>query len=142
MDPPQQQQSWYAKKKEVWVPWAEDQYLYWFGKDNKASYATKDTLGKSKVTGIEQVDTAQDGINNLVGGQIGKGGIGESVGNAASKGITRSERGGKDDDGSYLGAAGGYASSAAQSVGNAGGSVGSKVGGLMGGNKAESKDGK
>jgi len=23
------------------VPWLEDQYLYYFGKDNKASYATK-----------------------------------------------------------------------------------------------------
>lgn len=23
------------------MPWIEDQYLYYFGKDNKASYATK-----------------------------------------------------------------------------------------------------
>ena len=23
------------------VPWLEDQYLYYFGKDNKTSYATK-----------------------------------------------------------------------------------------------------
>jgi hypothetical protein len=24
-----------------WMPWIEDQYLSWFTKDNKASYATK-----------------------------------------------------------------------------------------------------
>jgi hypothetical protein len=31
----------YAKQYENWMPWIEDQYLRWFGKDNKASYATK-----------------------------------------------------------------------------------------------------
>lgn len=31
----------YNKQYEKWVPWLEDQYLYYFGKDNKASYATK-----------------------------------------------------------------------------------------------------
>ena len=31
----------YAKQYENWMPWIEDQYLKWFGKDNKASYATK-----------------------------------------------------------------------------------------------------
>ena len=34
----------YNEQYEDWKPWVEDQYLRWFGKDNKASYATK---GKS-----------------------------------------------------------------------------------------------
>lgn len=33
----------YNRQYENWVPWAEDQYLKWFTKDNKASYATKRT---------------------------------------------------------------------------------------------------
>lgn len=31
----------YGNSYEKWMPWIEDQYLKWFGKDNKASYATK-----------------------------------------------------------------------------------------------------
>ena len=31
----------YNEQYNDWKPWAEDQYLRWFGKDNKASYATK-----------------------------------------------------------------------------------------------------
>jgi hypothetical protein len=32
----------YQNQKEKWVPWMEDLYLKWFGKDdNKASYVTK-----------------------------------------------------------------------------------------------------
>jgi hypothetical protein len=32
----------YNNQYEKWMPWIEDQYLYWFGKgDNKASYVTK-----------------------------------------------------------------------------------------------------
>ncbi len=31
----------YNKQYENWVPWLEDQYLRLWGKDNKASYATK-----------------------------------------------------------------------------------------------------
>ena len=34
---------YYNQKYETWMPWMEDQYLKWFGKDNKASYATKGT---------------------------------------------------------------------------------------------------
>lgn len=38
----EQGKMYYNKKYEQWMPWIEDQYLYWFGKgDNKASYATK-----------------------------------------------------------------------------------------------------
>lgn len=33
--------SGYYHQKENWMPWIEDQYLRWFTKDNKASYATK-----------------------------------------------------------------------------------------------------
>lgn len=31
----------YNNQYEKWMPWIEDQYLKWFSKDNKASYATK-----------------------------------------------------------------------------------------------------
>jgi hypothetical protein len=34
----------YNYQYERWMPWIEDQYLKWFGKDNKASYATKGIL--------------------------------------------------------------------------------------------------
>jgi len=87
-----------------WMPWIEDQYLKWFTKDNKASYATKDALDKTKVTGVDQVDTLQDGVNNLVGQQVGKDGLLQPVGDLASKeGINRAERGGKDDKGTFGG---------------------------------------
>jgi len=57
-----------------------------------------DSLDKTKVTGIEPVDKAQDGVNNLVTGQIGQGGALQGVGDAFSKeGVNRAERGGKDD---------------------------------------------
>ncbi|KAJ6560195.1 hypothetical protein B0H19DRAFT_1260828 [Mycena capillaripes] len=101
--PGQQQQTWYQRKKDAWMPWIEDQYLYWFTKDNKASYATKDSLDNTKVTGVEQVDNLQDGAHNLVGGQVGKGGLLQPVGDLASKGVNRAERRGKDDNGGYTG---------------------------------------
>jgi hypothetical protein len=31
----------YNKQYENWMPWVEDNVLYYFTKDNKASYATK-----------------------------------------------------------------------------------------------------
>lgn len=68
-----------------------------------------DTLDKSKVTGVAQVDNLQDGVNGLVSGQVGKDGLFAPVGNLASKeGINRAERGGKDDSGTYGGAAASY----------------------------------
>ncbi|KAK5122212.1 hypothetical protein LTR85_004122 [Meristemomyces frigidus] len=143
----------YHHQYENWMPWIEDKYLSWFTSDNKASYATKDTLDKSKITGVEQVDTLQDGVNNLVGGQVGKGGILQPVGDAFSKeGINRAERGGKDDSGSYGNAAadsvvggaksvGEGASSGAQGVSDTvtGGakSAGGYLGGMLGGGKKE-----
>jgi hypothetical protein len=55
------------------------------------------------VTGIEQVDTLQDGVHNLVAGQVGQGGLLQPIGDLASKeGLNRAERQGKDDKGSYL----------------------------------------
>ncbi|KAL8680334.1 MAG: hypothetical protein Q9186_003455 [Xanthomendoza sp. 1 TL-2023] len=144
----------YANQYENWMPWIEDKYLAWFGTDNKASYATKDTLDKTKITGISQVDKLQDGVNNLVGDQVGKDGLLAPVGNMASKeGINRAERGGKDEQGSYGGPVGQYTDSAVNSakgageglVGgaqSAGGSVtegakgaGGYIGGMFGGNK-------
>ena len=62
-----------------------------------------DNLNKTKVTGIEQVDTLQDGVNNLVAGQVGKGGLAQPIGDMASKeGVNRVERQGKDDKGGYI----------------------------------------
>ena len=37
----QQAGDFYNRQYENWMPWIEDQYLRWFTKDNKASYATK-----------------------------------------------------------------------------------------------------
>ncbi|KAF3289425.1 hypothetical protein TWF970_003204 [Orbilia oligospora] len=99
---------YYNTQYEKWVPWLEDQYLYYFGKDNKASYVTKQQLDKSKVTGIKQVDKLQDDVHNLAAGQVGKDGLLQPVGDLVSKqGVNRAERGGKDDDGSYGGPLGG-----------------------------------
>ncbi|KUL85395.1 hypothetical protein ZTR_07016 [Talaromyces verruculosus] len=117
----------YQEQYEKWVPWIEDQYLKWFGKgDNKASYVTKDTLNKSKVTGVSQVNQLQDDVHNLVGNQLGENGLAAPIGNMASKeGINRMERNGKDEKGSYGGPAAGYTDSminnakgGAQYVGN------------------------
>ncbi|KAK6501407.1 hypothetical protein TWF481_009247 [Arthrobotrys musiformis] len=99
---------YYNRQYDIWVPWLEDQYLYYFGKDNKASYVTKQQLEKSKVTGVKQVDKLQDGVHNLAAGQVGKDGLLQPVGDLVSKqGVNRIERGGKDEDGSYGGPLGG-----------------------------------
>ncbi|KAJ5935075.1 hypothetical protein N7466_004622 [Penicillium verhagenii] len=109
---PQEKQSYsewlkeaYNNGYERWMPWLEDQYLKWFGKgDNKASYAAKDSLSKTKITGVDQVDQLQDDVNNLVGNQIGNKGLLSPAGKFASKeGVNRAERNGKDEDGSYGG---------------------------------------
>ncbi|KAK0712916.1 hypothetical protein B0T26DRAFT_715685 [Lasiosphaeria miniovina] len=93
----------YNKQYEKWVPWLEDLYLRYFTKDNKASYTARENLDKTKVTGVKQVDTLQDGVNDLVSGQIGQGGLGQSVGDLASReGMSRAERSGKDNKGEYI----------------------------------------
>lgn len=115
-----------------------------------------DTLDKSKVTGIEQVDKIQDDVNNLVSGQVGKGGLLQPAGDWASKeGVNRTERGGKDEKGTYGGAAAQYTdplvnnaksageglTSGAQSAGNTltegAKSAGGYLGGMLGGGKKE-----
>jgi hypothetical protein len=168
----QQASEYYNQKYETWMPWIEDQYLSWFTKDNKTSYAAKRTftprsvslpqgsnnlpeqLDKTKVTGIDQVDNLQDGVNNLVGGQVGKGGLAQPVGDAFSKeGINRAERGGKDENGQSSGPLGGYGQSAMDGVKGAGSGLtggaksagsgvsdgvkgaGGAVGGMFGGGK-------
>jgi hypothetical protein len=108
-----------------------------------------DTLDKSKVTGIEQVDTLQDGVNNVAAQQVGQGGLLQPIGDIASKeGVNRAERGGKDDSGSYTGSQS-YAGAIGSSVSSAGGSVlsgaksaGGYVGGLFGGKKDETTESK
>ncbi|KAL9617004.1 MAG: hypothetical protein Q9160_008194 [Pyrenula sp. 1 TL-2023] len=145
----------YNNQYENWMPWIEDKYLSWFGKDNKASYAAKDSLSKTKVTGISQVDKLQDGVNDLAAGQVGKGGLAQPLGDALSKeGINRAERGGKDDEGRMVpgsGSAGPLGDGAeglakggktvgggvASGVKGAGGYVGGMFGG--GGGKEEKK---
>ena len=107
----------YDEQYEKWVPWIEDLYLRWFTKDNKASYATRDTLDKTKITGVKQVDTLQDGVHNLVTGQVGQGGLAQPIGDLASReGINRAERGGKDHGGGYLPEAGGPVSKGGDAV--------------------------
>ncbi|KAK6358142.1 hypothetical protein TWF730_007496 [Orbilia blumenaviensis] len=99
---------YYNRQYERWVPWLEDQYLYYFSKDNKTSYATKQQLEKGKITGVRQVDRLQDDVHNLAANQVGKDGLLQPVGDLVSKqGINRVERGGKDENGSYGGPLGG-----------------------------------
>ncbi|KAK5940227.1 hypothetical protein PMZ80_007647 [Knufia obscura] len=93
--------NYYNKQYENWMPWIEDQYLAWFGK-NKTSYTVDDNLDKTKITGDKNIDAVQDGVNKGVSGQFEKGGALEGVGNLASKEVfTRSERGGKNDKGGF-----------------------------------------
>lgn len=62
-----------------------------------------DNISKTKITGDKNVDAVQDGVNEGVDGQLGKGGLLEGVGNVGSKEVfTRSERGGKGESGGAL----------------------------------------
>ncbi|KAI1506011.1 hypothetical protein F5X99DRAFT_366857 [Biscogniauxia marginata] len=93
----------YNEQYEVWMPWIEDNFLKYFTKDNKVSYTTKEQLNKTKVTGVDQVDTLQDGVHGLVAGQVGQGGLLQPIGDLVSKeGVNRTERQGKDDKGGYI----------------------------------------
>ncbi|KAK4939078.1 hypothetical protein LTR10_020564 [Elasticomyces elasticus] len=94
--------NYYNKQYEAWMPWIEDKVLGWWG-ENKTSYTAKDELSKTKITGDKNIDAVQDGVNEGVAGQFGKGGLLEGVGNLTSKEVlTRSERQGKDDKGGYI----------------------------------------
>jgi len=68
--------------------WIEDTYLKYFG-ENRTSYGVKDTLRKGEVSGNKDIDGAQRQVSDAVGGQFGKGGVGESVGSNVDKGILR-----------------------------------------------------
>ncbi|KAF4534527.1 hypothetical protein BFW01_g7865 [Lasiodiplodia theobromae] len=93
----------YNQQYDRWVPWLEDQYLKYFTKDNKASYATKDQLAKTKVTGDSRVDKVQDDVSGAAVGQVGQGGLAQPVGDIVSKeAVNRAERGGKDEHGGYV----------------------------------------
>ncbi|KAG9647358.1 hypothetical protein KCU64_g10183, partial [Aureobasidium melanogenum] len=130
----------YNQQYENWMPWIEDNVLYYFTKDNKASYTTEDQLSKTKITGVEQVDNLQDGVNNLAAGQVGQGGLLQPVGDHLSKeGINRAERGGKDDKGSYTGAIGSGAQAGASKISEGAKGAGSYVGSFFGGKKEEKK---
>lgn len=61
-------------------------------------------MDKSKISGVEPVDKAQDGVNGLVAGQLGQGGLAQPVGDLVSKeGINRAEQQqGLDGQGKYL----------------------------------------
>lgn len=94
-----------------------------------------ENLDKTKVTSISQVDTLQDGVNNLVAGQVGQGGLGQPIGDMASKeGLTRAERQGRDDKGGYVSDSAGPLSSGANTVVGGVASGGQKLaGGLQSG---------
>tara|TARA_R110002003_G_scaffold27_14_gene1450 strand:+ start:8608 stop:8973 length:366 start_codon:yes stop_codon:yes gene_type:complete len=87
-----------------------------------------ENLDKTKLTGVSQIDTLQDGVNGLVSGQVGQGGLAQPLGDGLSKeGINRAERGGKDDK--AQGPLGGYGQGAAEGVKGAGEGV---AGGVKG----------
>lgn len=118
--------------------------------------ASSENLDKTKVTGVEQVDTLQDGVNNLVAGQVGQGGLLQPVGDMASKeGVNRTERQGKDDQGGYVPGAssvpgGQTVNSAVSGVADGGKAAGNAtangvknaggyIGGMLGGGKQEAE---
>lgn len=93
-----------------------------------------ENLDKTKVTGIKQVDTLQDGVNNLAAGQVGQGGLAQPIGDMTSnQGVNRLERQGKDDSGGYI-------PSAAGSVAQGGNAIigGAAAGGKMAAGAAQS----
>ncbi|KAK0515748.1 hypothetical protein JMJ35_001782 [Cladonia borealis] len=55
--------------------------------ENKASYGLKSTITGQHITDDEDVNKVQDEVGKDAGGVVGKGGIGEDVGNALSKGL-------------------------------------------------------
>jgi hypothetical protein len=88
---------------------------------SKLTYSNLDTLAKTKVTGVNQVDQIQDDVSNLVGNQVGDKGLFAPVGQLASKeGINRAERNGKDESGSHTGPAKSYLDSGKEGASNVG----------------------
>ena len=92
-----------------------------------------ETLNKTKVTGIKQVDQIQDDVHNLIGNQVGENGLFAPIGNMVSKeGINRAERQGKEEDGSY-GVAGQFGEGAKNAGGAVAGGAQSVGGSVVGG---------
>ncbi|KAH6847123.1 hypothetical protein B0I37DRAFT_414887 [Chaetomium sp. MPI-CAGE-AT-0009] len=90
----------YNKQYESWVPWLEDIYLRYFTRDNKASYTTRETLAQTNLPSNPQADALQDGVHDLVAGQVGQDGLARPVGDLVScEGLNRAERRGKDERG-------------------------------------------
>jgi hypothetical protein len=92
-------------------------------------------LDQTKLTGNAQVDNLQDGVNNLVAGQVGQGGLGEGVGDQLSGGISESEKNKNQNASGMLGNVGEGLKGAGNSVGQGVSNVGSSVGGVLGGGK-------
>ncbi|MCJ1266802.1 hypothetical protein MMC22_006687 [Lobaria immixta] len=55
--------------------------------ENKASYGLKGTLKGQRIGSDENINNLQDNVGDQAGGLVGKGGIGESIGGALSKGL-------------------------------------------------------
>jgi hypothetical protein len=87
----------YNEQYEAWMPWIEDTFLKYFTKDNRTSYAARDQLDKTKVTGVDQIDKLQDGANDLAAGQLGQGGTLQPIGDLTSEGLKRADPRGKDE---------------------------------------------
>lgn len=49
----------------------------------------EDTLRKGEVSGNKDIDGMQRQVGDTVGGQFGKGGVGEGVGDHVDKGLLR-----------------------------------------------------
>lgn len=86
-----------------------------------------DSLSKTKVSGVNEVDQVQDDVSNLVGNQLGDRGVLSPVGQVVSKeGVNRAERGGKGEDGKYF-------SGGSGDIGGAGDKIGQGIqGGVSG----------
>lgn len=86
------------------------------------------------MTGNEQIDNLQDGVNNLVAGQVGQGGLAQPIGDmASSEGFTRAERQGRDDTGGYIPEAAGPLATGGDAVVGGVGDTLRGAGGLLGG---------
>ncbi|KAI0439939.1 hypothetical protein F4803DRAFT_20180 [Xylaria telfairii] len=77
----------YNEQYDAWMPWIEDMFLKYFTKDNRTSYVARDGLSRTKVTGVDQVDSLQDKTNDLAASQLGQGGLLQPVGDLASAGM-------------------------------------------------------
>ncbi|KAI0865826.1 hypothetical protein F4860DRAFT_460486 [Xylaria cubensis] len=87
----------YNEQYENWMPWIEDVFLKYFTKDNRTSYAARDGLDKTKVTGVTQVDALQDKTNDLAASQLGQGGLLQPVGDLGSSAMKAVDPRGKKD---------------------------------------------